>query len=208
MLGENLSLLVQVLDDVRDVYGKPRSPDLESGKMTYPLACFLERASAEQRAALRLAQASACPASLREIRALFYDTGALRQVASRMEGFRRAIHAEVARSARKRALMRCCCTSSITWSPACTRHSPSLRPRSSARAKSGWHAYVQRLARANSRTFGGFGAPAPPPLVPWHLPHWMYDKARGVIFYPDIEGLPEETLPFQAALLGDAILPR
>jgi hypothetical protein len=31
----------------------------------------------------------------------------------------------------------------------------------------------------------------------------MYDKSRGVIFYPDIEGLPEETLPFQAALLGE-----
>src|SRR6185503_11614270 len=41
-LGENLSLLVQVLDDVRDVYGKRRSPDLETNKMTYPLACFLD----------------------------------------------------------------------------------------------------------------------------------------------------------------------
>jgi hypothetical protein len=35
----------------------------------------------------------------------------------------------------------------------------------------------------------------------------MYDPARGVIFYPDIEGLPEETLPFQAALLGEPELP-
>jgi hypothetical protein len=36
----------------------------------------------------------------------------------------------------------------------------------------------------------------------------MYDKSRGVIFYPDIEGLPEETLPFQAALLGESDLSR
>jgi hypothetical protein len=67
----------------------------------------------------------------------------------------------------------------------------------------GWHAHVKRLAAELYGRLRPFGAPATPPLVPWHRPQWMYDPARGVIFYPDIEGLPEETLPFQAALLGE-----
>jgi hypothetical protein len=67
----------------------------------------------------------------------------------------------------------------------------------------GWHAHVQRIARDFAERLRVLGAPATPPLVPWHAPQFMYDKRRRVIFYPDIEGLAEETLPFQAALLGE-----
>jgi geranylgeranyl pyrophosphate synthase len=202
LLGENLALLVQVLDDLRDVYGKRRSPDLETGKVTYPLACFLERASDAQRERFE-ALKQALPGSLREIRVLLHGTGALREVARAMDGFRRAIHHEVASLGQDAATLRLLLTvidqlAEAVYTPKPVAETAALRAPSS-----GFHAHVQRLAREQQQRLEPLGAPPPPPLVPWHLPQWMYDKSRGVIFYPDVEGLPEETLPFQAELLGE-----
>lgn len=201
VLGENLSLLVQVLDDVRDVYGKRRSPDLETGKVTYPLACFLERASDEQRQRFD-ALKHALPESLPEIRTLLYGSGALREVARTMDGLRRAIHYEVASLGLEAATLRLLLTVidqlvEPVYTPKPVAETAALRA-----PNHGFHGYVQRLAREQGERLVALGMPAAPPLVPWHLPHWMYDSRRRVIFYPDIEGLPEETLPFQAALLG------
>jgi geranylgeranyl pyrophosphate synthase len=203
-LGENLSLLVQVLDDVRDVYGKQRSPDLETGKVSYPLACFLERASDAERQRFEALQ-RALPGSLREIRSLFYGTGALREVALAMDGFRRAIHHQVATLGQDAASLRVLLSVvdqlvAAVYTPKPVAETAALRAPSF-----GFHGYVQRLA---SDLRQRLGAPPAPPLVPWHLPQWMYDKSRQVIFYPDIDGLPEETLPFQAALLGEPDLER
>jgi geranylgeranyl pyrophosphate synthase len=202
VLGENLSLLVQVLDDVRDVYGKRRSPDLETGKVTYPLACFLETASPEQRqklATLKLA----LPDSLREIRQLLYETGTLRRVARSMDSFRRAVHHELSVLGEEAATLRLLLLVidqlvETIYVPKPVAETAELRA-----PRAGWHGYVRRLACELTERLRPFGAPDTPPLVPWHQPQWMYDKQRGVIFYPDIEGLPEETLPFQAALLGE-----
>ena len=202
LLGENLSLLVQVLDDVRDVFGKRRSPDLETGKMTYPLSCFIERANEPERrrfAALK----SALPESLPEIRALFYETGALRDVARSMDRFRRAVHQQLAAFEEDAATHRLLLLVvdqlvEAIYAPGPVPETAELRA-----PHFGWHAHVQRICRDFSQRLRTLGAPETPPLVPWHHPQFMYDKSRGVIFYPDIEGLPEETLPFQAALLGE-----
>jgi geranylgeranyl pyrophosphate synthase len=205
VMGESLSLLIQLLDDVRDVFGKPRSPDLETAKMTYPLACFLEAADAAQRerfAALR----QQLPGTLREIRKLFYESGAVRQVARTMDRFRRAIHEQLAafeeHAAPHRLLLQVVdqLVEGI-YAPEPVSATQALRA-----PRYGWHAHVHKLARELSTRLRQFGAPEPPPLVPWHQPQFMYDKKRGVIFYPDIEGLPEETLPFQAMLLGESDL--
>jgi geranylgeranyl pyrophosphate synthase len=202
VLGENLTLLIQLLDDVRDVFGKPRSPDLETDKMTYPLACFLELADSAQRERFQGLRRG-LPGTLREIRKLFYESGAVRQVARSMDGFRRAIHHQLAlfeeHSATHRLLLQVVdqLVESI-YKPEPVSETSQLRA-----PNFGWHAHVQRLARELGTRLHAFGAPATPPLVPWHAPQYMYDKSRGVIFYPDIEGLPEETLTFQAALLGE-----
>ncbi len=204
-LGENLSMLVQVLDDVRDVYGKQRSPDLETSKMTYPLACFLERASDVDRqrfAAMKVR----LPQSLREVRRLFYDSGALGEAARAMEQFRREIHHKIAsmdEEAPTHRLLLFVIDRLVegVYTPKPVAETARLRA-----PRFGWHAHVQRLARDLATRLAPLGATALPPLVPWHLPQWMYDKQRGVIYYPDIEGLPEETLPFQAALLGESDL--
>jgi hypothetical protein len=55
------------------------------------------------------------------------------------------------------------------------------------------------LARMRRR---GHGAPPAPSLRPWHNAHWLYVPSRDTIFYPDVDGLAEEVLPFQAYLLG------
>ncbi len=202
LLGENLALLVQVLDDVRDVYGKRRSPDLETGKVTYPLACFLEAASPEQRAELsRLKQE--LPDSLPQIRELLYATGTLRQVAGSMDRFRRAVHHELAELGEEAATHRLLLfvvdqLVETVYAPRPVAETAQLRA-----PRFGWHGHVRRLAEELGSRLRPLGAPQTPPLVPWHQPQWQYDKQRGVIFYPDIEGLPEETLPFQSALLGE-----
>lgn len=202
LLGENLSLLVQVLDDVRDVYGKRRSPDLETGKVTYPMACFAESASPAEREQLETLKRG-LPESLPEIRRLLYETGTLRRVARSMDEFRRAVHRELSLLGEDAATFRLLLLVidqlvEPVYAPKPVAETARLRA-----PQDGWHGYVRRLAAELSERLRPFGAPETPPLVPWHNPQWMYDKQRGVIFYPDIEGLPEETLPFQAALVGE-----
>jgi geranylgeranyl pyrophosphate synthase len=205
LLGENLSLLVQVLDDVRDVFGKIRSPDLETGKMTYPLACFVERASEAERQRLASLK-SALPESLREIRALFYESGALRDVARSMDRFRRAVHQQLAAFEADAATHRLLLLVVDQLVEAIYTPEPVPETAELRAPHSGWHAHIRRICSDFQERLRPLGAPATPPLVPWHQPQFMYDKRRGMIFYPDIEGLAEETLPFQAALLGESAL--
>jgi geranylgeranyl pyrophosphate synthase len=202
VLGENLALLVQVLDDVRDVYGKSRSPDLETGKLTYPVSCFLSRADDEQRERFETLK-RALPGSLKEIRGLLYDSGTLREVAAALDGFRHAIHHEVATLGHEAPTHRLLLSVIDQLVEGIYKPRPVAETAALRAPSSGFHGHVQRLARELCQRLEPFGAPEPPPLLPWHLPQWTYDKSRGVIFYPDIEGLPEETLPFQAALLAE-----
>jgi len=184
------------------VYGKSRSPDLETGKVTYPLACFLETATVSDRERFdQLKQA--LPATLREIRELLYRTGTLRSVARSMDGFRRAIHREIAAlgdDAATHRLLLLVIDQLVegVYTPKPVAETATLRE-----PRSGFHAHVRQLAADWEARLRPLGGPSAPPLVPWHNPQWTYDKDRGVIFYPDIEGLPEETLPFQASLLGE-----
>ena len=202
VLGENLTLLIQLLDDVRDVFGKARSPDLETFKMTYPLACFLQRASpAEQQSLATLRQE--LPRSLRQIRRMFYESGALGEVARTMEECRRAIHAQLAgfeEHAASHRLLLAVVDQLVEpiYTPKPVRETAALRA-----PRHGFHAHIQRLAKELTTRLSPYGVPDAPPLLPWHQPQFMYDKRRRVIFYPDIDGLPEETLTFQAALLGE-----
>jgi geranylgeranyl pyrophosphate synthase len=206
-MGENLALLVQVLDDVRDMYGKRRSPDLESGKATYPLACFLESADDGDKARFAELQ-GALPDSLPALRRFFYENGTLRRVAETMESLRRAVHREIAAMGTEAPTLRLLLFVADHLVEALYTPKP-LEVTSSLRMpRQGWHDHVRRLSVDFQERLRTFGTPATPDLLPWHQSQWVYDKSRGVVFYPDIEGLPEETLPFQAALLGEPDLAR
>jgi geranylgeranyl pyrophosphate synthase len=200
-IGENLALLVQVVDDMRDVFGKRVSPDLATGKMTYPLACFLERAGTEERARFEQLKAE-LPGSLPAVRRLFYDAGVVRRVAGSLEEFRRSVIAELVATENYSAPHRT--LAFIIDGLVSTIYRPRPIPGASRlnRPEGAWHSRVRDLAADFVLRTQDLGMPAAPELIPWHLPQWMYDPDRGVIFYPDIEGQPEETLPLQAELLG------
>ena len=200
-VGENLALLVQLVDDVRDIYGKRVSSDLRTGKMTYPLACFLESARPAQRENFEQLKLE-LPGSLREIRDMLYDAGAIRRVATTIEGFRRSIHQELAATgnfapAHRTLLFIVDGLARLIYPTAAlavTR--PLFEPQTP------WHRRVRGLAGTFMASMKNFGAPPLPPLIPWHLPCCMYDPESGIVYYPDIDGQPEETLPFQAEVLG------
>lgn len=199
--AEAMVLLVQVVDDVRDVYGKAQSPDLSTRKMTYPLACFLETAPPEAQAEFE-ALVAALPASLPAIRQLWYDAGAIAASADAIERFRAAVHTALAATRRAGPALR-------TWLyiadglAAALYELPELPVSAALRRPDGpWSRQIRAWADGLRADLARFDPPPVPPLLPWHLPQYMYAPDRQVIYYPDLEGLPEEIVPFQAALLG------
>ena len=207
-IGEHFASFVQVLDDLRDLFGKQQSPDLESRRPNYPLASFHEHANREQRAHLE-ALLSANPTPLDDVRHLLYSEGTVQRVAQTLEGFREAIHHEVNALDPSSPWLRTLLFALDAL--AATVYAPRALPteeRESTAPHRGFHAMVHAHARAVVERLAAFGLPEAPRLVAWHLPHWLYDPANDRIYYADIEGLPEETLPFQAALLGEPDLQR
>lgn len=86
-------LMRQIVNDVRDIFGKPDSGDLRDDRATLPLLCF--RSTADAAATHRLASLRAeLPASLPQIRALLVDSGAITATATIMERARQALHAD------------------------------------------------------------------------------------------------------------------
>ena len=86
-------LMRQIVNDMRDIYGKPDSGDLRDGRATVPIVCFRAVADAADQARLTALTAE-LPATLPEIRALLVRSGAIAAVAGLMERARLALHAE------------------------------------------------------------------------------------------------------------------
>ena len=200
-IGELLVQAVQVVDDVRDIFGKSSSPDLSTGKMTYPVACFLETATPQQREQLADMR-TRLPGSLREIRTLLYDAGAIRQCAETVEHLRVQIHQQMAATGNASPAHR-------TWlfivdSVASDLYKPRPVPESAfiLHPHGTWYETVHALARRVAADTREWNSPAVPPLIPWHLPQWVYDPQRKVIFYPDVEGMAEDVLPPLASFFG------
>ena len=204
-VGENFSLFVQVLDDLRDIFGKRQSPDLERGRPSYPLACFLEHARPDERARFEQLRAQR-PIPLRELRMLLYESGSVQRVAETLEHFRRAIYHEVSGLDRSSAWLRMLLFTVDGLAASVYPPQPIAEAQPLAGTEAGWHELVRRHARSLTQRLSSYDVPALPPLIPWHLPQWLYEPGRKVIYYADIEGVPEETLPFQAALFGETDL--
>ena len=203
-LGEQLAVFVQIRDDLRDIFGKQASPDLATGKITYPLACFHEQADATQRATLQ-ASLAALPSSLPAIRRLLYTSGAVAASARTLEAYRQRIHRSVGTA---------CVTAPC---PAALRllldvvdglaegvYTPPPLPATVAlwRPTTRWHREVRQAQADFVSRMASRALPTPPTLRPWHQAHFMYLPAKATIYYPDVDGLPDEVLPFQAHLLG------
>jgi len=202
-VGEELAKLVQVRDDLRDVYGKSLSPDLMTGKVTYPLACFLQDADDDDRA--QLAElVDSLPESMGQVRRRLYDSGAVRRTAATLESCRRAIHEELAAvSAVAPGYLRVV-LDVVDQLASGVYVVPDLAPTAALRRPGNGpfaSATVRELERLRAR-LTPLGLPRDlPALQPWHQPHWMYLPSRHTIFFPDLDDLGDEILPFQAALL-------
>ena len=201
LFGQRLPLFLQIRDDLRDVYGKSISPDLATGKITYPVACFLEEAGDVSRQRFEELLLG-LPETLGQIRTLLYQSGAVARSAATMEQFREEMHDALAATGNRSAAHRCLL--SIIDGLAENIYTPS-RIESTAcffEPEGPWHDWVRHNLTLFLSRMKPFCVPEAPTLRPWHLPQWMYDPGKKIIYYPDIEELGDEILPFQAELLG------
>ncbi len=199
--GKQLAGFIQIRDDLRDVFGREVSPDLTTGKVTYPVACLHE--AGEPALAAELARlVEALPESMSEIRSLFYRAGVVARCAEKMEELRAGMHRAIASTGNTSAYLRtllavCDGLATSVYAPPPVRASRALfEPRTR------FDRLVRREVERFSSRMGPHGFPGPPTFTPWQAPHWMYAPDQETIFYPDVDGLPDEILPFQASLLG------
>jgi geranylgeranyl pyrophosphate synthase len=202
-VGEAFARLVQVLDDLRDLFGKDTSPDLALGRRTYPLACFFEDASPHAVAELeRLTRTRALP----ELRELLYESGAVRRSALALDAFRREIHHEIAAIGRPSAAHRTLLDTVDGLVSSVYRPQPVAETLRLWTPSGSWHREVHaRLAALWSR-LEPHRPPPRPRLLPWHLPQWVFDAEQNVVRYPDLEEQAREIAPFSALLLGTSDL--
>ena len=200
-IGEHLATLVQIGDDLRDIYGKKFSPDLANGTSTYPLACLRDCGSTAVQSRFDELRRS-LPASLPAIRELLYDAGVVQQSAEAMEQFREEIHRLIAETGNQSGYHRLflqvidSLVSSIFEPPTLEVSAPLYVPRGS------WHDRVRAELETFLERMAPYAPPPAPELRPWHLPQWMYHADQNRIYYPDLDDLGEEILPFQQELLG------
>ncbi len=201
-LGRHLATFIQIVDDMRDIFGKPHSPDLATGKVTYPVACFHQLADAASVAELsRLV--GELPASTARIRALLYERGTVERVAATLEEQREAIHRDVMAIGTGHAALRTL-LDIVDGLAEQVYEPPSLECSAVLwRPSGGWHDRVRASVEAVETRGKSHGLPPAPEFVPWHLPQYMFFAEKGVVRYPDVEGLAEDILPFQAMLLGE-----
>lgn len=208
-VGSDLARMVQVVDDVRDVFGKDLSPDLASGKLTFPMVCFLERASEEQLQRfeqLRELAQSAAEDVLPEVRALLFESGAIAGCAETLDELRAGIHERIAslpvqRSEHRMLLFIVDALASALYEPepvpATVRLLTPVPPPSESSFARDVHVAADRFLRI----MRPFGAPESVVLRPWHRPLYLFEPASGVVYYPDLDGLSGEIVPFFAAQL-------
>ena len=203
MLGASITTYCQIREDLSDIFGKVMSPDLGTRKVTYPVACFLESASEAERLGfeeLRLG----LPESLHDIRSLLYESGAVESAADMMEQLRREIHETFALLGNPCAAHRCLLN--IVDSNAESVYEPPVIETTIAYLEPDgpWHDWVRAHLELFVRRMQPLGLPGKPLLRTWHLPQWMYEPNRNIIYYPDLDGLPEDIAPELAQLLAIA----
>lgn len=199
--GRHMSGLVQLVDDVRDIFGKDRSPDLEGNKTTYPVAVFLD--GADDAGIRRFEDLRArLPAGLEEIEQLFYEAGVVDRCAEAIEKERKGLHNLLASTGlhgpghRMWLHIADALAASVYEIPMLECSKEILLP------EGDWHERVREAAAEVHRNLAGASLPPPPALVPWHGREWVFVPEQKRIYYSDLQDQADEILPVQAATLG------
>jgi geranylgeranyl pyrophosphate synthase len=197
---EKMILIVQIVDDIRDIYGKKVSPDLRTDKMTYPVAIFNEIAASHQIEKF-ISLKELLPDSIKDIRKLFYETKVIKRCAETIEKLRSDIHRLVAKTGNN-------CAAHRNWlfiidSLAGTLYLPPPIAESKAlqQPEGPWYHEVNELAIEFTTYMKDYNPPQIPRLLPWHLPQWAYIPKGKAVFYPDIEGQSEEIIGHYSELM-------
>jgi geranylgeranyl pyrophosphate synthase len=200
-IGGQLVQFMQIIGDIYDIFGKRVSPDLATQKMTYPIACFLELASPEERLQFDLLR-NTLPNSLTAIRRLFYDSGAIAQVAETIERLRVGIHTDLAATGNASAAHQTWLYFIDNLASGLYTIEPVEASRFIQQPENEWNQEIKQLAAQFRINMAAYHPPATPDLLPWFAPEWMYVPKRQVVYYPDLEGQPEEILPEMAVAIG------
>ncbi|MCX7921224.1 MAG: polyprenyl synthetase family protein [Clostridia bacterium] len=200
-IRENMIIIIQIVNDITDIYGKPFSSDVANGKSTYPLACFFENASSEN-ILLYESLKKNLPESMKEIRNLLYGCGAIKKSAEKIEELRIEIHKELASIGKVSPYYRNIIFIVDSLANTVYEAKPLECSKFIQYPGKGWYKNVQDLIIKLHKNLSKFNPPPVPEFISWHQPLWLYEPKRKIIFYPDIDGQPEEVLPFQAELIG------
>jgi geranylgeranyl pyrophosphate synthase len=200
-VGNQLVQLMQIIGDIYDIFGKQVSPDLATQKMTYPIACFLEIATPEERLQFDLLR-NTLPNSLSAIRRLFYDCGEIAQVAETIETLRVGIHTDLAATGNASAAHQTWLYFIDNLASGLYTIQPVAASRFIQQPNNAWNQQIQQLAAQFRSNMATYNPPPTPDLLPWFASEWMYVPKRQVVYYPDLEGQPEEILPEMAVAIG------
>lgn len=200
LMSEKMILIFQIVDDIRDIYGKKDSPDLVTSKITFPISCFLEIAKPNEISKFEGLKRN-LPNSIGDIRNLLYSSGAINKSCEIIEESRRKIYQILYHLSRNNPIVRPILylidsfSSSLYKIPIIEENTYFFKN------KGKWDKYVNELVDSFFENMKNYNIPPKPQFVPWCFPHWMYEPKRNVIFYSDLDGLPEEILPIQANIL-------
>lgn len=199
-ITSRMILIVQIIDDIRDIYGKDISPDLMTGKVTFPIAIFMENSNQSEIEHFNNLKTQ-LPISLKEIRKILYDKTMVK-CCEEIEKSRQYVHKELAlldleHSSIRVLLFSIDSLASSLYSPTIINDSLFVYQNSSY-----WHDKVEKNFQTFFDNMSDYNTPEKPALFSWHLSNWAYDPKQNIIFYPDIEFQSEEILPIQSYILN------
>ncbi|MFN8577382.1 MAG: polyprenyl synthetase family protein [Candidatus Sericytochromatia bacterium] len=200
-IAEEMVIIFQIVDDIKDIYGKKISPDLLTNKVTYPISCFLEMANNEELDKLNNLKAQ-LPDSLKGIRELIYSIGAIKKSAETIEVFRVNVHNNISQLNLNTPSMRAVLYLIDYLSNSIYKVKEIEETSSIIHPNRDYDLFIKNLVNTFFINMVEFKPPEQPSLIPWHLPQWMYESKRNIIYYSDLEGFKEDILPIQSKVLG------
>lgn len=191
--GSDFAALVQIVDDVRDIFGKAESPDLRAGKITYPIACFLEIAEPPARERFEALRAQ-LPAGEDALRELIYDGGGVHASAAAVQDLRTALHLRLTEVASRRAELRMLLTIVDILSATLFEPEPLCETAEFFAPRGPFQEDVERSARQFTERLEVPSTFVRPTFVPWEQPLFLFDPERVTVHYPDLDGLEGEVV--------------